>query len=150
VSEPFAPCAGGVRLTLAPWEVDLLSLVPALLDSVGKFDSDPAAERLAMRAYPFDEDADDEFRRLLAGELEHGRAADRSAFALTVESGVEGVVLSTAEAEAWLRVLAEARLVQAARADLAGGAGTESDRALFDYLSWMQGSLVEILDEVLP
>jgi hypothetical protein len=47
-------------------------------------------------------------------------------------------------------VLAEARLVQAARADLPGGSEKESDQALFDYLSWMQGSLVEILDEVLP
>ena len=137
-------------MTLAPWEVDLLSLVPALLDSVGKFEPDPAAERLTLRAYPMDEDADDEFRRLLADELQHGRAADRSAFAITVESGVDGVVLSTPEAEAWLRVLAEARLVQATRADLPGGSEKESDQALFDYLSWLQGSLVEILDEVLP
>lgn len=149
MSEPFAPCAGGVRMTLAPWEVELLSLVPALLDSVGKFDPDPAADRLALRAYPFDEDADDEFRRLLADELQHGRAADRSAFAITVESGVDGVVLSMPEAEAWLRVLAEARLVQAARADLPVEGRSESDQALFDYLSWVQGSLVEILDEVL-
>ena len=137
-------------MTLAPWEVDLLSLVPALLDSVGKFDPDPAVDRLALRAYPLDEDADDEFRRLLVDELQHGRAADRSAFSITVESGVDGVVLSTAEAEAWLRVLAEARLVQAARADLPGGSEKESDQALFDYLSWVQGSLVGILDEVLP
>lgn len=150
MSEPFAPCAGGVRMTLAPWEVELLSLVPALLDSVGKFDPDPAAERLALRAYPLDDEADAEFCRLLASELQHGRAADRSAFALTVEGGVEGVVLSTAEAEAWLRVLTEARLVQAARAELPGGAERESNQALFDYLSWLQGSLVEILDEVLP
>ena len=150
MSEPFAPCAGGVRMTLAPWEVELLSLVPALLDSVGKFDPDPAADRLELRAYPLDEDADDEFRRLLADELRHGRAADRSAFAITVESGVDGVVLSTPEAEAWLRVLAEARLVQAARADLPTDGRRESDQALFDYLSWVQGSLVEILDEVLP
>ena len=112
--------------------------------------ADPAADRLALHAYEDDEDADAEFSRLLTSEVQHGRAADRSAFALTVEAGLDGVVLSTAEAEAWLRVLAEARLVQAARAELPGGTSSESDQALFDYLSWLQGSLVEILDEVLP
>ncbi len=150
MSEPFAPCAGGVRMTLANWEVELLSLVPALLDSVGKYEPDPAAVRLDLHTYPDDAAADAEFRRLLANELEHGRAADRSAFSLTVEAGADGVVLSTAEAEAWLRVLTEARLVQSARAGLPGGFSSESDQALFDYLSWLQGSLVEILDEVLP
>ncbi len=150
MSEPFAPCAGGIRMTLAPWEVELLSLVPALLDSVGNFDHDPAATRLALRAYPLDPEADAEFGRLLDDELDHGRAADRSAFAITVEGGVDGVVLSTHEAEAWLRVLAEARLVQAARTSVPGTTRSESDQALFDYLSWLQGSLVEILDEVLP
>ncbi len=148
MSEPFAPCAGGIRMTLAPWEVELLSLVPALLDSVGKVESDPAAERLALRAYPADPEADAEFARLLDDELEHGRAADRSAFAITVEAGVDGVVLSTPEAEAWLRVLAEARLVHAVRTS--APSRSDSDQALFDYLSWLQGSLVEILDEVLP
>lgn len=138
-------------MVLAAWEVELLSLVPALLDSVGKFEPDPAAENLELRAYPLDEDADAEFRRLLTTELAHSRAADRSAFALTVEEGLEGVVLSTAEGEAWLRVLAEARLVQAARSQQPGrtGSSSESDQALFDYLSWLQGALVEILDEVL-
>jgi len=149
MSEPFAPCAGGVRMTLAPWEVELLSLVPALLESVGRFNPDPAADRLALRAYPHDEDADSEFCRLLESELAHSRSADRSAFALTVDAGVEGVVLSTAEGEAWLRVLAEARLVQWARAGREGGR-SEADQALFEYLSWLQGSLVEILDEVMP
>lgn len=150
MSEPFAPCAGGVRLSLEPWEAELLTLVPALLESVGTVDSDPAAERMALCAYPDDPEADSEFRRLLSSELHHGRLADQSAFALTVESAVEGVVLSTPEAEAWLRVLAEARLVQWSRASLPGGKMAEPDQALFEYLSWLQGSLVEILDEVLP
>lgn len=147
MSEPFAPCAGGVRMTLAPWEVELLSLVPALLDSVGSLPGDPAAAVLRLHAYPDDPLEDSEFRRLLDDELEHGRAADRSAFALTVEEGIDGVVLSTAEAEAWLRVLTEARLVQASRNDL--NRAEDADKALFDYLSWLQASLVEILDEVL-
>ena len=135
---------------LEPWEAELLVLVPALLESVGTLDSDPAAERIELRAYPTDPEADAEFRRLLTSELHQGRLADQSAFALTVESAVDGVVLSTPEAEAWLRVLAEARLVQWSRATQHGGNMTEPDQALFEYLSWMQGSLVEILDEVLP
>ena len=150
MSEPFAPCAGGVRLTLKPWEVELLTLVPALLDSVGGFEADPAAERMDLRAYPLDPQADAEFRRLSDSDLKHGRLADQSAFSLTVDAGVDGVVLSIPEAEAWLRVLAEARLVQWARATAVEDVMSEPDLALFEYLSWLQGSLVEILDEALP
>jgi hypothetical protein len=88
----------------------------------------------------------------MAGEMEQSRAADRSAFGITAEQASGGVTLSTPEAEAWLRVLGEARLVLAARAGIASD-GWEDELpeadpsiALLHYLGWVQQSLAEVLE----
>ena len=153
VREPFRYVAGQVELTLDPWETDALQAVPELLGTVGVIGADPAANRLDQAPYPDDPEAAAEFRRLMAGELEQSRAADRSAFSLTVEQAPRGVTLSAGEAEAWLRVLAEARLVLASRLGIAED-GWEDDLpeddppvALLHYLGWLQQSLAETLED---
>jgi len=88
--------------------------------------------------------------------MAQSRAADRSAFALTVEQSSRGVILSAGEAEAWMRVLAEARLVLASRLGIIED-GWEDDLpeddppvALLHYLGWLQQSLTETLEDYLP
>lgn len=153
---PFRLVAGRIELNMDPREAEALSVVPGLLESVGETGSDPGADRLDQAAYPDDPDASAEFRRLMAEEMEQSRAADRSAFSLTVELAPNGVTLSPGEAEAWLRVLAEARLVLAARLGIEkeGWEDTlpEDDPpvALLHYLGWLQQSLAETLERGLP
>jgi hypothetical protein len=130
-----------------------LQAIPGLLDSVGSLGEDPAAEQLDQAPYPEDPQASAEFRRLMADELTQSRAADRSAFALTVEQATRGVVLSPGESEAWLRVLGEARLVLASRCGILEDgwedALPEDDPpvALLHYLGWLQQSLTETLED---
>jgi hypothetical protein len=153
---PFRAVAGQIELTMNPREAEALLLVPELLESVGRSGADPAAGRLDQAPYPDDPDAASEYRRLMADEMAQSRAADRSAFALTVEQSPEGVTLSSGEAEAWLRVLAEARLVLAARMGISEDGWEEEfpvdDPAvsLLHYLGWLQGSLAETLERNLP
>jgi hypothetical protein len=149
---PFRLVAGDVQLTLDPREADALLVVPDLLASVGATDSDPAAARLNQTPYPDDREAAVEFQRLMAEEMAQSRAADRSAFSLTVEQSPHGVSMSVGEAEAWLRVLAEARLVLAGRLGISHD-GWEDDLseqdpsvALLHYLGWLQQSLAETLE----
>lgn len=153
---PFRLVSGRIELTMDPREAEALSVVPGLLESVGETGSDPGADRLDQAPYPDDPEANAEFRRLMAEEMAQSRAADRSAFSLTVELSPHGVTLSPGEAEAWLRVLAEARLVLAARLGIEkdGWEDTfpEDDPsvALLHYLGWLQQSLAETLESSLP
>ena len=153
---PFRLVAGQIELTMDPREADALMLVPDLLESVGDPGSDPGADRLDQAPYPDDPEAAAEYRRLMADELVQSRAADRSAFSLTVEQSPSGVTLSPGEAEAWLRVLAEGRLVLAARMGISedgwedGLPEDDPAASLLHYLGWLQGSLAETLEGGIP
>jgi hypothetical protein len=143
---------GGVMVRLDSREIETLQLVTEILESVGDAASDPGAARLDVSTYPEDDDASFEFRRLMASEVETGRNADRSAFSVSLEAANDGELnLSAGEAEAWLVVIGEARLVLAARLGIeAEGWGADEDdinppMALLHYLSWVQGSLSEAL-----
>lgn len=147
--------AGGIHVQLARWEVDALDTVLELLDSVGEADGDPAAERLNPAPYPDDPRASGEFLRLMEEEATQARRADRSAFELTLEQAAAGVTLSEGEAGAWLRVIGEARLTLAARLGIEedGWEATHPEDdpgiAFLHYLGWLQGSLVEHLEDAL-
>lgn len=155
VTGPFRSIAAGIELTLAPWECEALQLVPGLLESVGSPGQDPAADRLDQAPYPDDPEASAEFRRLMDGEMAQSRAADRSAFSLTVEQAPHGVTLSAGESEAWLRVLGDTRLVLASRMGIADDewedqlAEDDPSVALLHYLGWLQQSLAETLEDLL-
>ncbi len=151
----FRPHPDGVELRLAQGEAEALEVLGELLASVGDPEHDPAAARLTVPAYEDDAEAAGEFQRLMGPELAAGRAADRSAVAMTLEAAVtEPVVLSMGEAEAWLLVLNEARLVLAARLGIEEeGWGEESDdpvdldpgMVLLHYLTYLHAELTGVL-----
>jgi len=101
-----------IHIDLAPAETYLLGLAPQLLATVDLDDvGDPASARLRYRARPDDDEADDRFRELTERDLASARSVDRVRFVDSMERGT----LDLEDAEAWLRVLGEARLVLAAR-----------------------------------
>jgi len=148
VSEAFGLEAGGIRVELDGWQIVLLTDVVGLVES--SFD-DPA---LPVSAYPDLPDDDADYQRLLASERQQARAADQSAMTVTLEAAADGVVLSRSEAEAWLRVLGESRLLLASRLGVTDSVWEEDEEsqelAVLHYLSWLQASLVDVLSDELP
>jgi hypothetical protein len=111
VKRVFSRSGDGVRVSLTDREIDVLHRVPDLLAGVGESGADPAADRLTYHPHPDDPEADEAYRRLLAGQLEGARADDRGVFAATLRTSQ----ISRGQADAWLRVIGEARLVLASR-----------------------------------
>jgi hypothetical protein len=146
---PFIPTPDGILVTLEPDDLDLLRQIPEFLLGLGEPDQDPAAARLQVPVYLDDPAASGEWWRLMGEELGQSRVADRSAFALILESASGGTVASTAEAEAFLRVLNEARLALGARLGVEVEADYErladDDQAALDYLAGMQELLLVAL-----
>lgn len=145
--KPFVDVEEGLLVELSANEVDVLLGVSTLLDGVIAEGEDAAWARLNPAAYPADAEADHEFRELVSDEFAQGRLADRSAFQLTLEHANGGVIVSPDEAEAWLRVLGETRLLLGARLgiDPIEVPAAVEMRPLYDYLTWLQGELVNVL-----
>lgn len=150
MTQLFEAGPDGITMTLPGWLVEFLADIPPALAAISAQDADPAAQRLHVPVYLDDPEANEEYWRWMGSELEQSRAADRSAFALVLESCVSGpVVMSRAETEAFLRVLVEARLAVAARLgveveedyeDLA-----EGDAGVLEVLGGLQLELLEAL-----
>ena len=150
MKQPFRPTKRGIRVSLAPPERAILRQLPGLLDSVGDPPDDPAAARLRPPAYANDPEAEDEFRRLMAGELDQARSADRAGF---LEDLSGSALLDEERAGAWLRVLDESRLVLAARLGIEEDGweeslpGSDPEVTLLHYLGWLQEELIEAMEE---
>lgn len=119
MSDRFVVVPDGIRMRLAAIEVALLSHVPAALAELGPPESDPAAARLGPSAYVEDPEADAEWRRFTGPELDTARRADRSMFEVLLDrlsqARTEEITVPVAEAEAFLRVVNDMRLVLGAR-----------------------------------
>lgn len=111
----FRRTEAGIEFRFDPGLVEFLRDVASLFSALGPRATDPAAQRLSVPVYLDDPEADAEFWRWMGSELEQSRLADRSAFEALLDDAARGTVASRAEAEAFLRVLVEARLVLAAR-----------------------------------
>lgn len=134
----------GIRVELSPEERLFLGDVLPLLAGIGAPGSDPAADRLNVPVYLDDPDSSEEWWRLMGGDLDAARRADRAVFARMV--GAEGpVILDDEEANAVLRVLNETRLALGARfrIDVESDHDTlpEESRQVLDYLGWVQEEL---------
>ncbi|MCJ1706646.1 DUF2017 family protein [Microbacterium sp. VKM Ac-2923] len=122
---------------------------------------DPAVMRLLPDAYPDDEAASGEFRRLTGGDLLERRAQDAATVLRTL--GIDGadvdptsdsdatiaVALGESEALAWMRTLSAVRLVLATRL----GIRTEDDHqpddprfGVYDWIGYRLDGLMTALD----
>ena len=127
----------------------MLMLCGELRDRVGEDRAHPDLRRLFPPAHPGDEEAEDEYRRLMASQLDVGRERALE----TVEATIEQPTLTTDEAESWLRVLNDLRLVLGTRLDvteeLSWNLDPNDPRApelgVYAYLTWLQEQLVQAL-----
>ena len=140
---------GDYRLRLSDAERELLRALPAQLLALLDADpADPSLRRLRPTAYEHDEEAEDEFRRLMDGELAEGR---REALELLAETAARDR-LTAEELDAWLRALTDLRLAVGTRLDVTEETyASEIDPrdpqayelSVFAYLSWLQEAAVE-------
>ena len=140
---------GGYTLHLPPEERELLRSLPAQFREVLQTD-DPSLRRLFPPAYTDDDDANDEFQRLMREELLEGKLA-----ALEIVEETAGADHLTGEQlEGWLGALESLRLFLGTQLDVSEEMyAVELDPddpsapalALYGYLSWLQEQAVEAL-----
>ncbi len=143
---PFKRTGKGVEVRLPEgWGPALAGLVTAL-DNLGSIESDPAAARLSLPVYLGDDDANAQWDDTFSDRIDLGRTVDRAVFS-RVFGSLEKVFVDREEASSLIRVLAELRLVVAARV----GIEVEEDyerlgedqTELLGVLGWLQHSLLE-------
>jgi hypothetical protein len=159
VSARFTPDEAAILAGLAGQLVDMLEqraaespadLLYAQLGIGGQSAPplDPALARLLPDAYRGDSEAASEHRRF----TELGLVDRKVANARTVIRMLAGrvVTLDAVEVQAWLRHLTDLRLVIAARLQIEEdgdeGTGDELMLDLYDWLGYLQGTLVECLE----
>ena len=148
----FKSTRGGIRVMLGPEERLFLGDVLPMLAGIGAVGSDPAADRLHVPVYLDDPEANSEWWRLMGGDLEAARRADRAVLQRVLDE-FGNLTLDQAEADALLRVINEARLALGARL----GLDVESDhddlpedsRQVLDYLGWLLEELTVALSQSL-
>ncbi len=114
--------------------------------------SDPAVVRMLPDAYPGDPASSAEFRRYTASGLIDRKVSNADVVIVTLSAAIDSgeVQLDHLQAGAWLRCLTDIRL------SLASRLGIESDdqkpsgdgvlQGLYDWLGFLQNSLVEAVD----
>jgi Domain of unknown function (DUF2017) len=141
---------GEVRLRLPDGERELLlGLCDELRERVDGDPDHPDLRRLFPQAHADDPDAEAEYQRLVGSQL----AGARERALATVRATIDRDTLSVEEAEAWLTVLNDLRLVLGTRLDvteemsfrLDPGDPRAHELAVYAYLSWLQEQLVEAL-----
>ncbi len=149
----------GARFSITAMEIrGLADLVDQLLDMLrDPDDEDPALARLTPDAYPDDDDAGREFRRLTSSDLMARRVADATTMADSLADDVvtdpsTSVILDldAPTAAAWLRTLSALRLVIAARLgvdDEDSHAQDDPRFGVYDWLAYRLDSLVSAMDE---
>jgi Domain of unknown function (DUF2017) len=141
---------GQFRLRLPDDERELLELLCAeLRERVGEERDHPDLRRLFPPAHADDPEAEDAYRRLVRSQLDVGRERAIATMQATLTSDT----LTLDEAESWLRVLNDLRLVLGTRLDVTEEMSWDLDPsdpataelAVYAYLSWLQEQLVEAL-----
>lgn len=145
--------------------------VAILLDLTSQFSEllrqrpagDEAIDRLLPDAYPDDASASAEFRRFTSDGLVDRKLATagillesiRVAVAESTAAGATGeqatvLRLDAAAAQSWLTAIGDLRLTIASRLEIKedgdGGAPGEAMTEVYDWLGFVQGSLVDALD----
>ena len=145
---------GGYTLHLPPEERALLRSLPAQFREVLRTDDDPSLRRLFPPAYTDDDDANDEFQRLMRQELLEGKLAALE----IVEETADAEHLTGEQLEGWLGALESLRLFLGTQLDVREEMyAMEIDPddpsapalALYGYLSWLQEQAVDALSSSL-
>jgi Domain of unknown function (DUF2017) len=141
---------GRLRLRLPDDERELIELLcEELRGRVDEEPDHPDLRRLFPPAHADDPEAEAAYRRLVGSQLDVGR---ERAIA-TVLATLGGDTLTHDEAESWLTVLNDLRLVLGTRLDVTEEMSFDLDPsdpraaelAVYAYLSWLQEQLVEAL-----
>lgn len=141
--------SGEYRLRLSEAERALLRMLHGELGILLDDPDDPDLRRLYPPAHQ-DPEREAEYRGLVGDQLEHGRARALE----TVERALDGETLTAEEADAWLRVLNDLRLILGTRLDvteetmlgeLDPADPNAQQYAVYAYLSWLQEQLVAAL-----
>jgi hypothetical protein len=126
----------------------LRSLAPQMRELLAS--DDPVLDRLFPVAYPDDEDRETEYRLLVRDELRTSHEGALQA----LEESADAERLDEEQLNAWMRAVNEVRLVLGTRLDVTEEGDerpTEADDprgsafAVYDYLTWLQGTIVEAL-----
>jgi hypothetical protein len=143
---------GGIDVDLSEDEKAFLSGVLDLLAGIPAAGDEPASRRLRVPVYLDDPESNDEWWRLMEGELHAARNADRRVFQHVLEENGRRH-LSNEEADAFLRVLNEGRLALGARFGLEVEDDhdrlAEEQRDIMDYLGWLLEDLTAELSRSL-
>lgn len=118
---------------------------------------DPAEARLFPDAYADDQQASADFRRFTENTLREGKLTNAAVVRSTLERSGSKVQLTDGEAKAWLMTLNDLRLALGARLEIVEEGDTErlarlpqddprsETLAVYDFLTWLQESLVTAL-----
>ena len=164
MSRRFRRRGEGLVVSLTEPEAELLRNIPEELRPVleaGRDPDDPVRERLFPRAYldPTEDLAEQEWQELVHPELirERLKALERLAETLsraTTRKGRVEIEIDADEAQAWLGALNDARLALGTRlgvtedldqAELPSDHPDAAAYAVYGWLTWVQGDLVETL-----
>jgi hypothetical protein len=145
VSRVFRRRGNRIEVTLDPREIEVVRAAPILLEGGLGTEGDPDWAHRRDVAHPADPDAQDRFRELTGEMLDEARAADRDRLTATLEEPS----LSLEDAEAWMRVIGDARLLLAARIGIdedgwgeAASADEPVEMSVLRFLGYLQDSLV--------
>jgi hypothetical protein len=145
---------GNFRLRLSEAERALLRMLHAELGTLLEDPDDPDLQRLFPPASD-DPERDAEYQGLVRGQLVDGRTRALE----TLERTLSADKLTAEEADAWLRVLNDLRLILGTRLDVTEETMLEDldpndpnaqQLAVYGYLSWLQEQLVAALALDLP
>ena len=149
MSRAFRRHGNRIQVRLAPPELEVVRAAPILLEGRLGDDGDPDGEAHAQGnvdlAHPHDPEAQQRFQDLTGEMLDEARFADRDRLNETLEESS----LSLEDAEAWMRVIGDARLLLAARIGIEeDGWGEEPvegepvEMSVLRLLGFLQDSLV--------
>lgn len=142
MSDPFERDGDFIMIRLSEPERLAIAGLPEVIEA-----ADGADGRFEYQAHPADPEAERRYHELVGDDLAAARAADREAFAAAL--GAES--LENEQAEAFMRVVGEARIVLAARLGIEEDGWEETasiedpEVAMLHYLGYLQESLVEAL-----
>ncbi|MCW4384743.1 DUF2017 domain-containing protein [Salinibacterium sp. SYSU T00001] len=145
---------GSVVAEIEDAEVTLLTtLTHQAAAVVGDADlDDPAVQRILPDAYPDDAEASAEFRRFTQADLAGRKLANAARILDCLERVDSGsLTLGHEDVTAWLRGLTDIRLILATRLgietdDDLGASADPMMRDVYDWLGFVQNSLVEAID----